>query len=331
MMAPTLIRFFLLASLTLAAAGCQRSGEEKGQVIARVGDQVITVSEFEQEMATRSRARPQFFEEAANRRALLQELIRQKLLLAEARDEGIPEEPEFRALVERMMIQRLREKRLDQQLAELTPDDEEVLAYYESNREAFSRPARRQVALIRVDAPSALPPEERASRRASIEAAREAASALPTDTLHFGEVAVEYSDDRSSRYQGGVVGWLIDDPARRYQWPPAVLEAAFALEQPGSLTPVIDAGESFYLVRLAGYEPGRVQPIEQVADGIRHRLTRERSLSLEGELMAEIEGRRDFHIDESALESVEAPAGLIEVPDRRQNPPAMPTDPGADG
>lgn len=331
MMLRACIRMCILASLAIAAVGCQSSDEGDELILARIGDEAITVAEFEQELVRRSEGRTRFFQRADNRRALLEELIRHRLLVAEAREAGIPDEPDFRELVERMMIQRLREKRLDQRLGELTPDDEAVADYYESNREAFSRPSRRQVAMIRLDAPAALAPEERESRRAHIEAARDAAQALPENTPHFGEVAVEYSDDRSSRYQGGIVGWLVDDSARRYQWPAPVLEAAFALDQPGAITPVIDADEAYYLVRLADYQPGRVQPLEQVADGIRHRLTREKSRNLEGQLMAEIEQRRSFHIDEAALEAVESPAGPPEAPPGRENPPAMPVDPGEDG
>lgn len=328
MMSRSTFRLCLFLSVMLVVTGCGRGTGEDAEVLARVGDEVITVAEFQGELERRSEGRSHFFQDAANRRALLEELARQRMLVQEAREAGITEEPEFKALVERMMIRRLREKRLDQRMAEMAPDDEAVRAYFESNREVFTRPARRQVAMIRVDAPSTLSDEERQSRRTHIDAAREAAMALPDDTAHFGEVAVNYSDDRSSRYQGGVVGWLIEDPERRYQWPGPVLEAAFALEQPGTITPVIETPQAFYLVRLADFQPGRVQPLEQVADGIRHRLLRASAQGLEGKLMADIEQSRPIQIDEAALESIEAPPASGQDPGRRQDPPAMPVDPG---
>lgn len=316
------------AIVLLLGSGCGQSDSGESDVLARIGEERITVAEFEREMARRSEGRPTFFQDAGHRRELLDDLIRHRMLVQEARQAGIAEEPEFRALVERMLIQRLREKRLDDRLSDLTPDDEAVRAYYEANVEAFTRPTRRQVAMIRVDAPSSLAPEARAERRSRIDSAQSAAEELADSAPHFGEVAVNYSDDRSSRYQGGVVGWLVDEDARRYQWPEAVLEAAFALEQPGTVTPVIDAGEAFYLVKLADYQAGRAQPLEQVADGIRHRMTRERARTLEGELFADIQQRRESSIDEEALSRVEPPKGLAEAPVRQQDPPAMPVDPG---
>jgi parvulin-like peptidyl-prolyl isomerase len=324
------LRIVLTATslVVLLGTGCGPSADDDADVLARIGEDRITVAEFEREMARRSEGRPNFFQEADHRRELLDDLIRHRMLVQEARQSGIADEPAFRALVERMLIQRLREKRLDERLADATPDDDAVRAYYEANIEAFTRPTRRQVAMIRVDAPASLAPETRSERRGRIEAAREAAASLPESIPHFGDVAVNYSDDRSSRYQGGIVGWLVDEAARRYQWPDPVLEAAFALESPGEMTSVIDAGEAFYLVRLADLEPGRAQPVDEVADGIRHRLTRERARALEGDLFAEIEQRHDAVVNEDVLDRVEPPQTLAEAPSRRQDPPAMPVDPG---
>lgn len=327
-MMPRLTPWITIPLLLLAVA-CQEQGASDERVLARIGEEVITVAEFEREMARRSEGRPTFFQQADNRRALLDELVRQRMLVAEARDAGIADEPEFRALVERMLIQRLRENRLAEKLAASAPSDEAVAAYYQANIEAFSRPARRQVAMIRVDSPAGSDDEQRAAHRARIDAARAAAGELAAEITHFGEIAVAHSDDRSSRYQGGVVGWLIDGPQRRYQWPDPVLEAAFDLDEPGEMTPVIETAEAFYLVRLAAMEPGRVQPLEQVADGIRHRLARERGNELERELFVDIEQRRAAEIDEAMLESIEAPPGIAEEPDPRRVPPALPADPAA--
>lgn len=296
-------------------------------VVARIGDRAITAGEFAQEMERRSPGRPLYFKSEENRRKLLRDLARHHMLVQEAHDAGIADEPEFRALVERLLIQRLRETRLDEKLQAGAADDDAVADYYKSNLDAFTRPDRRQVAMIRVDVPRTAGEDERAERLEYIEAAREATSKLSADTRHFGPLAVEFSDDRSSRYQGGVVGWLIDAPERNYQWPDKVLEAAFVLEEPGATTPVIETPDAFYLVRLAAFEPGRVQPLEHVADGIRHRLTRERARALEDQLFADIEQRHSLKIDEAVFESVEPPPALPAGADQSRKPPALPAGP----
>ncbi|RFF32028.1 peptidylprolyl isomerase [Wenzhouxiangella sediminis] len=311
----------------LALAACRQPADEGERVLARIGEETITVSEFEHEMARRSQGRPMYFKSADNRRALLEELLRHRMLVQEARDVGIDQEPEFRALVERMLIQRLREKRLEARLEADAPTDEAVAAYYEENRETFSRPARRQVAMIRIDVPPSAGDEARAAARDRAEAALQGVSELPAGTMHFGPLAVEHSDDRSSRYQGGVVGWLVDGQSERYRWPQPVLEAAYSLEEDGETSPVIETAEAFYIVRLAALQPGRTQPLEQVADGIRHRLQRERSRALERDLFVDIAEGHTTEIDEAVLESVEPPHAAPVESDSPEEPPALPSDP----
>lgn len=318
---------WLMILSILALAACRQPVEQDDQVLARIGEEAITVAEFEQEMARRSEGRPMFFQRASNRRALLEELLRHRMLVQEARDAGIDQEPQFRALVERMLIQRLREKRLEAELEADAPTDDEIAAYHENNREAFSRPTRRQVAMVRLEVPASAGDEERQARRDQAEAAQQAAAELPADITHFGAVAVEFSDDRSSRYQGGVVGWLVEEQAQRYRWPEPVLEAAFLLDKAGEMSPLIETPEAFYLLRLADLQPGRVQPLEQVADGIRHRLRRERASALEEGLFADIAARHSTEIDEVVLESVEPPPGIPAEQGSRPAPPALPNDP----
>ncbi len=320
---------WLMILSTLMLAACQQSVDPGDQVLARLGEETITVAQFEQEMARRSESRPMFFQRASNRRALLEELIRHRMLVQEARDAGIDQEPQFRALVERMLIQRLREKRLEDELETEPPTDAEIAAYYENSRAAFSRPTRRQIAMIRLEVPASADDSERRARRDQAEAARQAAVELPADITHFDAVAVEFSDDRSSRYQGGVVGWLIEEQAQRYRWPGPVLEAAFSLEKVGQMSALIETPDAFYLLRLADMQPGRVQPLEQVADGIRHRLRRERARVLEQELFADIAARHSTEIDEAVLESIEPPPGIPAEPGSRPAPPALPNDPAA--
>jgi len=320
------ISIAMLAAAAVAVSAC-KPGADGGPVVARVGSKVVTAAEFEHEMERRSPGRPLYFKSVDNRRKLLEDLARHHMLVQEAHAAGIADDPEFGALVERMLIQRLRETRLAEKLDADSPDDDAVADYYRANVNDFTRPARRQVAMIRVDVPRRADDDERAGFMARATEAAEAAAALPADTLHFGAVAVEYSDDRSSRYQGGVVGWLVDAPERSYQWPDEVVEAAFELASPGDSTPVIETRDAFYLLRLAAVDEGRVQPLEQVADGIRHRLARTRAVELEGQLFADIEQRYPLEIDETVFESIEAPTVLSETAHPEHKPPALPVDP----
>jgi len=319
----------LLLTATIALTGCGGDGGDTAgdRVLARVGDEAITVGEFTAELEARNARRPGYYASEERRSELLEEMIEWRALLVEARKAGVPQDPEFRRLVERMTVQRLRQDRLESELADSRIGDDEVAAYYEEHIEEFSRPERRRIALLRVDRPEQAENAEQA--RIRIEQARQQAGELPSETLHFGEVAVEYSDDRTSRYQGGVIGWLVDRPERRYGWDDEVVEAAFALQAPGDISPVVTTDSGYYILRLVELEPERARPLEQVADGIRHRLDRERAQRFEATFVDRIREAHAVEIEQRRLAEIPPPDA---VPAEREDaggqrlPPAMPAE-----
>lgn len=312
----------LLPAIAAAAllVACDRSvelAEDGSPVLARVGESVITAATFEEEMNRRAAVRPGYFDRAANRRELLEDLINHQAQLNAAREAGIEQDPEFRALVERLLIQRLRESRLTAALEETAVGDDEIRAYFDANPDQFGRPERRQVAMIRIDLPPRTDEDRRQQLLARAAEAREQALELPEDVHHFGAVAVSHSGDRGSRYQGGVVGWLVEGSEQNYRWPPAVLAAVPELE-PGEVSEVIETDAALWLLRVVALEPARRQPLETVADGIRHRLTRERAAGLESGLMSELRAGQVVAVDESVLDAIPVPS---HGPEDMQRPP----------
>ncbi|OAB61252.1 hypothetical protein AY599_24010, partial [Leptolyngbya valderiana BDU 20041] len=294
-------RSILTAAFVLSLTACG-SSEPQPDVLARIGDAVITTEQFEEELALRAGMRPGYYERSENREELLQWLIDRQVQINAAQREGIPEERDFRELYERMLIQRLREKRLDAAMAGLSISDADILSYYEENSDQFSRPERRQVALVRMTKPARLEAEAEAALAARIAEARSAAVALDEDVPHFGAVAVEYSDDRGTRYQGGVVGWLVNTDPSRYRLPAEVIDAAFELESIGEISEPLETEQAWWLVRLVERDPARQQPLEQVRDGIHHRLTRAAAEALESNLINELRAEESVVVNEQLLD-----------------------------
>ncbi len=311
----------------LVLVGCSNLDEPAAEVLAQVGERVITVEQFEQELATRARMRPGYYNQAERRRELLEHLIDHQVQLNAAEAAGIPDEPEFADLVERMLIQRLRERELEASLDDMAITDAEMVQYYEANQDQFTRPERRQIALIRIDRPAREEDGDLESLQAKAAEARAAAESLPADVPHFGAVAVDYSNDRGSRYQGGVVGWLVDSGQTQYRLEPEVISAAFALEVAGEISPVIETASALWLVRLVALQAERRQPLSSVAEGIRHRLTRQRAAELESGLVERLRSGQSITINEAALTAVPVPEsipGERETQDDRRRPPPLP-------
>src|SRR5581483_11426346 len=87
--------FFVSASFWLGA--CQRSSS--GPVVARVGSERIYVEDFQARLREAPPAYQQYVASADGRKEFLNLMVREKVLLAEAKRLGIPHDPAYQKAV----------------------------------------------------------------------------------------------------------------------------------------------------------------------------------------------------------------------------------------
>jgi parvulin-like peptidyl-prolyl isomerase len=102
---------------------------------------------------------------------------------------------------------------------------------------------------------------KRKETRAKMENARSLAMELSPEVTGFGALAMEYSEEATSRFKGGDVGWM-QAGASGYRWPDEVIKAAFSLKAVGDISEVIEASDGFYLLRKIDFREPAVQPLE---------------------------------------------------------------------
>lgn len=316
---------FLAGGLLLAPAA--RSAGPAGEdptvsqdALVRAGTETISVAEFESELRRRGRGLPGQYADPESRRALLDEMIRERLLIAAAREAGYASDPALVRAFEQLMATQYRRDHLEAVLEATTVSDEEVQAWYDGHPELYAVPRKVQAALIRIDLPAGMPERKQDQRRRRAEEALERARDLPPEATGFGALAQEYSEDTASRYVGGVIGWLSE--GRRHRWPEPVTDALFALASPGDLDGVVEADGSLWIVRLVDARDGSVRPLESVQDGIRHELTRQQMQRERERFFRKLAAAHKVQVDEARLAAIAAPA----TPDPRDSPPpAAPT------
>ena len=211
-------RFRWMAALGAAAllasfSGCSPKPVETG-VLVRVGKHAITVDDFEKEV----RWRVQNQRPLPEKSALLEEMIARELRLQKARAAGLESDPDVRRAYESMLASKLEERELAPRLDAVTVSSEEIRAAFQTNLAHYTRPAKVRLALIQLKLDPKLSPEKIAGLESRINEARTLAKNLPPTTRGFGKVAVEFSEDQASRYQGGDVGWF-DQGQPDYRWP----------------------------------------------------------------------------------------------------------------
>ena len=292
-------------------------------VLAVIAGQDITVGQFRREMAVRGGGLPGQFVTVEQRRALLDEMIQYRAMVVRARAEGYDTDPEVIAIYERAMVARFRKDHLGDPRESLDVTDEEVAAYYAEHGVDYDRPERSRAAIVFFRSNPLATEEKQQELEERVQQALEESKALDPTVTHFGPVARKYSDDRASRYAGGVIGWLVKHPNRQYKWEVPVIDAVFSLSERGQIAPPIRTEKGIYLVRLVDREVASPRPFEQVKNGIRHQLMRSKGELLDQTFEAEVLAGIDVGINQDILSGIEAPASAAQTVEEPK-PPQLP-------
>lgn len=252
---------------------------------------------------------------------LLKEMANRLALVERARQSGLADEPGTRRRIESLLINRLREQELDAALSKLEVTPEEINAGYEARREELSRKGLDRFAILFQAADAKASEARRAESRQRLEAAIALADASPAPggrgpaASGFGAIAAENSEDQSSRYRGGDIGWIESD-AKETRWPAAVLEAGRALDK-GKRSGVIESPDGYYVIMKTDSRPGGVRPLEEVSENIRQALLREKRRVLEESFV-------NTAVQASKVEINTEAAARIQLPDTTPAAPAAP-------
>lgn len=180
--------------LVLTFAGC---GSDK--IIARLGSEKITLSEFEKRLASVPPSYARYLDSPQGRKQFLDLMVREKLVIAEAKKSGISKTGEYKETVKRYEddARRRVEEMKDTLLMEgflsklhgqvLNPSEEDVKKYYDENKADFTRPYEMGVAhIVLLDEQAAAETLARLRRGESFEKLAEKISVDPTSSSRGG-------------------------------------------------------------------------------------------------------------------------------------------------
>lgn len=319
------IAFALGAVTVIAAQGIRSSPSgdlaedlSGSAVLATVDGHPITVEEFEREVKRRGGVTS--FRQIEHRRALLDDMIEEAVLIANARRAGYDRDPDVRREMGRILSGRYRQERIDAELNEVKVTERELRDFYEANPRPFTTPEAAHAALIFFAIQSTDSPERRQKMTELANEVR-AAAEKQNATSHFGALAVQNSHDQASRYRGGDIGWVARGQ-KDSRWEPAVLDAIFALVEPGALTPVIAGERGLYVIRLLERRAATARPLDEVAGTIRQQLRAEKRRRRSEELYAAAAARLQIEVNEQRLTDLDFPRA--EMAERRNVPPPVP-------
>jgi peptidyl-prolyl cis-trans isomerase C len=272
-----------------------------GEVVARIDGEVITAGQLQQRLDALdaySRAR---FTAPEQKRKFLENLVRFEVLAREAQDRGYDRDPEVQRALKSEMVRAFLQKEINAKLKPEDATDAEVERYYRANLADFRQPEQVRVSQIFT--------RDRARAEQAVTEAR-ALRGKPGGDKALRELVARLSEDEDSKSRGGDLTFFDRKTA---MYPRPVVEAAFALEEIGDVSPPVASEHGFAVLVLTQRRPGFTRALPEVSREIRRQLLRERGTKKTDELVAEMRKRLKVEIYEDKLARV-VPAAAAPLP-----------------
>ncbi len=238
-----------LAVFLCAAWGC---GPKKDPVLAQVGSESITSSEFTQELSRQPFAQQDYLSTAPGRKELLELMVRRKVMMAESHKKSLEKKPEVKKKLDDLEseFQRQKDEAKERLLVgeyfrtlqqnELKVTDDEVRAFWEKEKEV-----RASHILLSTEAE-----------------AQEAMAALAKGAK-FEALAKKLSQDPASGARGGDLGFFMLGTLI-----PEFEKAVFSLQK-DETSGIIRSPYGYHIIRKTDEKAVSQTPYDQIKDTIR--------------------------------------------------------------
>ncbi len=301
-----LTTLILLVAPPWAGAG-EPAPADGAQVLARVGDTVITVPEYRAALHQRQRwtfyhGQPPEGERATFRRKVADELIDRVLLLQEVERREIQVQPHAveqalkgkraSAAQRKQVEQQLRIQRLREQVEDVAPPKEaDLRGYFKDHPEKFTEPERLRLSLILLGVNASAPPQ-------AWDAARREAEQMVAelrDGASFEETARLRSADQSAA-KGGDMGYvhrgMLGDPVQKI----------IAELEPGEVSDPAMVLEGIAVFRLDDRQSAHRMEYARVRERVKDLWRRERREKAWQGLLQDLRAKTPITINEQYLE-----------------------------
>jgi peptidyl-prolyl cis-trans isomerase C len=214
-------------------------------ILATVGTRQITLNDVNALMQSLDPQAAKQFATEEGKRNLVSELANQELFYLDAIDKGYDSEEEYKAEVEKMKDSILKKYALEKLLSGLKVSENEIEAFYFSNKNQFAEPESIKASHILVD---------------EADKAKEILEEINSG-LSFENAAHEYSVC-PSKDEGGDLGYF-----SRGRMVPEFENAAFET-QPGQITGPIKSPFGYHIIKVTDRKKPGVKHLSEVKDQI---------------------------------------------------------------
>jgi len=291
----------LLSLAAFAAVGGADSAQADGdadRVVLRVGSQTMTVRDVERRLDRLPEFQRVTYGSTPDevKRNFVQQVLVPELLFAQgALDRGLANDEQVQMRERDLLKSVLLESMRDDAVSPDKVSPEEVLAYYEQNKDRYNSPAR--VAIWRILA-------------ATPEQAQQILDRVKKDPTPrtWTEIARDQSLDKSTHLQGGNLGFLTADGTSadgKTRVDKAIVEAAMRIADGELVDHPVPEGSGFAVVWRRGSMPAVSRSLKDEEQTIRRLIARERSTRAQEKLIAELRSRDARMVNPNAVDLID--------------------------
>ena len=240
------------AAQPAAPQSAQASGPMPGNALVRIGQWTLTTEEFNNRLSMLKQQLPDFKENDANSKAaVLEELVRQQLLVKDAEESNIGDTKEIKDAIEDFRKTLLVQELASRMTKQVSANEDDARAYYEANKTRFTDPIKWNIRQIVV----------------SDEAT---AKSILVQILQGGDFAqiAQAQSKASNAAEGGKLA-----PFTTGKAPFDAMQIAIANLDDNGVSGVFKGPEGYYIVKVDSKTGGKLKPFADVKKDLVYGLT----------------------------------------------------------
>jgi len=237
---------------SVAPSPQEAPGPLPGDVLVRIGSWTLTAEDFRERLNLLKQQLPDFKEDDANsRNAVLDELVRQQLLVKDAEDSDIGNTKEIKDAIEDFRKTLLVQELASRMTKDVAATEEDARAYYDANKDKFTEPVTWKVSQI-------------------VAGDEATAKSILVQILQGGDFAqiAQAQSKAANAAEGGKLKPFITGKA-----PFDAMQIAIANLDEGGVSGVFKGPEGFYIVKVDSKSGGAAKPFVDVKKDLIYGLT----------------------------------------------------------
>ena len=269
--------------------------QASGDILATVGDRIITLSEFQEGFNAVPPERRQGATVEEQKEKALEDLVQMTLFSLESRAQKIDGEESIARTILNVTDSILAGEYYKREvLSKATVTEDEIKKYYDSHPDEFtdSGGVRGRHILIKVD-PNASP-EDWANAEAMARNLRKEID----NGADFAKLARKTSDDGRTKGKGGDFGYIT-----REKMPEGFPDIVFSLEA-GELSDPVKSPKGYHIIKVETKQPERIRTLDQVKGNLKRKLTEEKRKALFAQAIERLKKKYNVTMNTDLLPSV---------------------------